>query len=1283
MNEGTRYFRPSNRLGNLPPLPIIGSEDDAIGLEGTAMLKTTPRRNYGGATTFDAHGFPIFNAGALGGSGSAASTPMTARRFDPATGLVLATHGSSEGRAHSPGSGGQLGSPGSGGAGLGLGALASGGGGGGPGGAVGPRSTSAPRSDWARELTTAGSSFSCGSRSIGDGVSTWGFSPGGPARGGGSPPALGLSRARGAPRGALLPLAAAKLTLRSNIGRATVARHPDFGPGSVMAVALEYELPARDKGATLSSSLLADPSLKPTSAAREGATSSPTRLGTYQGKDPISERTIFTTTARLPHHHAPGAAGSLDRPSKGGGGPTFAELLLRVLPHATRADEYTFDVPADVVTGEDAVKLFASSRAKPGLIVLANLNPETNTSDEYNPYDLLVVAEAQINPAFYFILSQTGVTMMWDGTAYEQTSHSDWMRDRKMFELWKKLVMFKRYYVFQPVMRDRKMFELWKKLVCSRGTACSSHMWPLLWPLLWSLMRDRKMFELWKKLVMSKRYYVFQTSHSDWMRDRKMFELWKKLVMFKKYYLFQAFRTWRSVVRAASFRRRQTQIASTMLLLSPTFGPALLDVRRMALSVTDDPAGTWKRVVAPGEEASGTPGAAGGGAAGVKGGGGVTEAAGGGQRPRAAGGGSEGVRERAAQQVQQAQQHGQQVQMQAQQQAQQSQQPARARVAWVLQPWAAAATAARAAVAQELAALSRPQSVMGPDNADDADSLGDPGEADGGGRGAPRVGGPSQSGVGQGGGLPLAAEPSELPEEDHTFLTGVIRERTKSRSGGGGLPLAAEPSELPEEDHTFLTGVGIRERTQSRSGAAPSALSEGAARAAAAARDAAGQRAASQWRAREAGGGARVAAMLLGAGEAVPRGGLPLQLGRVGDAHAQYSLPELTSVRSEAKAQVQLALHGVCGYVVERIQAVGMRVKAALHSATAATATPNKKQARDARLQPKLRGDAWKVSSPTLAKEGAAQRTAALAEAQADRQRFLAFVGLSDALLTAEMRELARGALAVWATQLLLHRPRGLITLTGAINEAAITKPSRKSRSGAGASVSGRISEPSAPPALLLSPREEDVMGAVRDDLWDTLGVAVQGAAGLRSSPDLKIVMRSLFGTTGTVVLAGGGGGGGGGAGVGAGGAPTLLRGISELFRSSLGLPQLQAAVEAEVGDHFQQLKSSEVLQLYHGHARELWLVRSFKADSHRDAAPDALPRDIQALKAWALGMLRAKTRLSHGLLVVDVSTLRDAFLPGVACAYAGLMARVVTVVGARATGMLSDLEGTQKSTTP
>jgi len=54
---------------------------------------------------------------------------------------------------------------------------------------------------------------------------------------------------------------------------------------------------------------------------------------------------------------------------------SLPEMLGLLSPDFSMAEAYTFDVPPHVRTGVDAVRLFASSAAKDGLMVFCDLNP--------------------------------------------------------------------------------------------------------------------------------------------------------------------------------------------------------------------------------------------------------------------------------------------------------------------------------------------------------------------------------------------------------------------------------------------------------------------------------------------------------------------------------------------------------------------------------------------------------------------------------------------------------------------------------------------------------------------------------------------------------------------------------------------------------------------------------------------------------------------------------------------------------------------------------------------
>lgn len=91
-------------------------------------------------------------------------------------------------------------------------------------------------------------------------------------------------------------------------------------------------------------------------------------MGTYTAPAGATQR-LFSNTSKLPFHGA--SAGALGAPGAG-----MTQTMLLLAPQLSQAEAHNFDVPPHVKTGMDAVKLFASSAAKEGLIVFCNLNPQ-------------------------------------------------------------------------------------------------------------------------------------------------------------------------------------------------------------------------------------------------------------------------------------------------------------------------------------------------------------------------------------------------------------------------------------------------------------------------------------------------------------------------------------------------------------------------------------------------------------------------------------------------------------------------------------------------------------------------------------------------------------------------------------------------------------------------------------------------------------------------------------------------------------------------------------------
>lgn len=113
-------------------------------------------------------------------------------------------------------------------------------------------------------------------------------------------------------------------------------------------------------------------------------------------------------------------------------GPHVQRLYISV-PFHMSVPPSTVQVPPDVKTGEDAVRIFSSSAARDGLLIYLNLThmsphpsyPSGTTpvappslskrpisTKPYNPYDLRVVLKSRADPEHHFIMSQTGTTQM-------------------------------------------------------------------------------------------------------------------------------------------------------------------------------------------------------------------------------------------------------------------------------------------------------------------------------------------------------------------------------------------------------------------------------------------------------------------------------------------------------------------------------------------------------------------------------------------------------------------------------------------------------------------------------------------------------------------------------------------------------------------------------------------------------------------------------------------------------------------------------------------------------
>lgn len=86
----------------------------------------------------------------------------------------------------------------------------------------------------------------------------------------------------------------------------------------------------------------------------------------------------------------------------------------------------------------------------------------------YNPYDLVVVKKADVDPHYFYTITQTGVTHMWGGLVYELVPHYEWIRDAELYSVLKKLVLFAK----RPLFTVRVSYQEW--LQWSRIPVCTA-----------------------------------------------------------------------------------------------------------------------------------------------------------------------------------------------------------------------------------------------------------------------------------------------------------------------------------------------------------------------------------------------------------------------------------------------------------------------------------------------------------------------------------------------------------------------------------------------------------------------------------------------------------------------------------------------------------------------------------------------------------------------------------------------------------------------------------------
>jgi dynein heavy chain len=128
-------------------------------------------------------------------------------------------------------------------------------------------------------------------------------------------------------------------------------------------------------------------------------------------------------------------------------------------------DEMLQEELSKLHTGEDVISFFARGNGAntPVKLLYCNRAPPDG-SNEFRPYDLVKVADDEVNPE-YFTISASGIVHICPGQLAESISLVDWMHQSLMFRVLTSMVFFK-YYIHKKVFtqwEDNARYEVYCK----------------------------------------------------------------------------------------------------------------------------------------------------------------------------------------------------------------------------------------------------------------------------------------------------------------------------------------------------------------------------------------------------------------------------------------------------------------------------------------------------------------------------------------------------------------------------------------------------------------------------------------------------------------------------------------------------------------------------------------------------------------------------------------------------------------------------------------------------
>ena len=133
--------------------------------------------------------------------------------------------------------------------------------------------------------------------------------------------------------------------------------------------------------------------------------------------------------------------------------------------------------------------------------------------------------------------------------------------------------------------------------------------------------------------------------------------------------------------------------------------------------------------------------------------------------------------------------------------------------------------------------------------------------------------------------------------------------------------------------------------------------------------------------------------------EPVPTGGIPVKLGHIGAVADQFTISEFKQLRAHARSSSSAALHESAQVVIKMIQQLGSSVQQRVNDATHQAAKSTRKEVREKRFELNTQS-----ACGSALKDEEAMKAQTLREAKADKERFIKFLSLVEALTLKHVR---------------------------------------------------------------------------------------------------------------------------------------------------------------------------------------------------------------------------------------------------------------------------------------